>query len=51
MLRSLPPRVIGAETVNYVSNIYKYYVTYKLIAMQEEQRQKAKQTLEKTAAP
>ena len=33
---------IGAETVNYVSNIYKYYVAYKLIAEQEEQRRKAK---------
>ena len=42
---------IGAETVNYVSNIYKYYVAYKLIAMQEEQRQKAKQSLEEKTAP
>jgi len=23
---------IGAETVNYVSNIYKYYVAYKMVA-------------------
>ena len=37
--------------VNYVSNIYKYYVTYKLIALQEEQRQKAKQSLEDKTAP
>ena len=51
MLRSLPPRVIGAETVNYVSNIYKYYVAYKLIAVQEEQRQKARQSLENKTAP
>jgi membrane-bound lytic murein transglycosylase MltF len=42
---------IGAETVNYVSNIYKYYVAYKLIAMQEEQRQKAKESLQKKTAP
>jgi membrane-bound lytic murein transglycosylase MltF len=42
---------IGAETVNYVSNIYKYYVAYKLIAVQEEQRQKAKQSLEKKTGP
>jgi len=32
---------VGLETVEYVSNIYKYYVAYKLIAAQEEQRQKA----------
>jgi membrane-bound lytic murein transglycosylase MltF len=36
---------VGQETVNYVSNIYKYYVAYKLIAVQEEQRRKAKQSL------
>jgi len=36
---------VGAETVNYVSNIYKYYVAYKLIAVQEEQRRKAEQAL------
>jgi membrane-bound lytic murein transglycosylase MltF len=42
---------IGAETVNYVSNIYKYYVAYKLIAVQEKQRQKAKQSLEKKTGP
>jgi membrane-bound lytic murein transglycosylase MltF len=41
---------IGAETVNYASNIYKYYVAYKLIAVQEEQRQKARQSLENKAA-
>ena len=37
---------VGAETVNYVSNIYKYYVAYKLIALQEEQRRKAKESLQ-----
>jgi membrane-bound lytic murein transglycosylase MltF len=39
---------IGAETVNYVSNIYKYYVAYKLIAVQQEQRHKARETLQKS---
>jgi len=34
---------VGSETVNYVSNIYKYYVAYKLIAVQEEERDKARQ--------
>jgi membrane-bound lytic murein transglycosylase MltF len=29
-------RIVGAETVNYVSNIYKYYVAYSL-AMTEDQ--------------
>ena len=36
---------VGQETVNYVTNIYKYYVAYKLVAMQEEQRRKAKESL------
>jgi membrane-bound lytic murein transglycosylase MltF len=41
---------MGAETVNYVSNIYKYYVAYKLIAVQDEQRRKAKESFqEKTS--
>ena len=37
---------VGAETVNYVSNIYKYYVAYKLLAEQEEQRRKAKESMQ-----
>ena len=37
---------IGAETVTYVSNIYKYYVAYKLIAVQEEQRSRTKESLQ-----
>jgi membrane-bound lytic murein transglycosylase MltF len=36
---------VGQETVSYVTNIYKYYVAYKLIAVQEEQRRKAKESL------
>lgn len=36
---------IGMETVTYVSNIYKYYVTYKLIAAQDEQRRKARESI------
>ncbi len=31
-------REIGRETVQYVSNIYKYYVAYRLIMNQKEQR-------------
>ena len=33
---------IGQETVTYVSNIYKYYVAYKLALQQRELREKAK---------
>jgi membrane-bound lytic murein transglycosylase MltF len=33
---------IGRETVTYVSNIYKYYVTYKLIQDQAERRAAAR---------
>jgi membrane-bound lytic murein transglycosylase MltF len=35
-------REIGAETVQYVSNIYKYYVSYTLIAKQMEARRQAR---------
>jgi len=31
---------IGMETVTYVANIYKYYIAYKLVAQQEEERSK-----------
>jgi membrane-bound lytic murein transglycosylase MltF len=30
---------IGMETVTYVSNIYKYYLAYKLVAVREQERQ------------
>jgi membrane-bound lytic murein transglycosylase MltF len=33
---------IGRETVQYVSNIYKYYVAYRLAAEQSAERSKAK---------
>ena len=33
---------IGRETVTYVSNIYKYHVTYRLISAQQERRAAAK---------
>jgi membrane-bound lytic murein transglycosylase MltF len=33
---------VGRETVQYVSNIYKYYVAYKLVIDREAERQKAK---------
>jgi membrane-bound lytic murein transglycosylase MltF len=37
---------IGMETVTYVANIYKYYVAYKLVAQQQEEREKARQQLQ-----
>ncbi len=33
---------IGAETVNYVRNIYKYYVAYSLLTRQQEAREQVK---------
>jgi len=38
---------IGQETVQYVSNIYKYYVAYKMALAQAEIRAKAKQAVGK----
>jgi len=32
---------IGAETVTYVANIYKYYIAYKLILEAKEEREQA----------
>jgi membrane-bound lytic murein transglycosylase MltF len=34
-------KIIGRETVQYVSNIYKYYVAYALIREREDQKKKA----------
>jgi len=38
---------IGRETVTYVSNIYKYYITYRLLAAQRDRRDAAKAEVEK----
>jgi membrane-bound lytic murein transglycosylase MltF len=37
---------IGTETVTYVANIYKYYVAYKLVAVREEEKRKARESLQ-----
>jgi membrane-bound lytic murein transglycosylase MltF len=37
---------IGRETVTYVSNIYKYYVAYRLVMEQQQQRAAAKKSIE-----
>jgi membrane-bound lytic murein transglycosylase MltF len=39
--------VVGRETVQYVSNIYKYYVAYKLMMDQRDLRQRAREQLKK----
>ena len=41
----LAARKIGAETVTYVSNIFKYYVAYKLVQEEESAGKKVKETL------
>jgi membrane-bound lytic murein transglycosylase MltF len=40
---------IGRETVTYVSNIYKYYVAYRLIVEERDRREAAKASLKKTS--
>ena len=42
---------VGTETVTYVANLYKYYVAYKLVTEEQEQRRKAKESLQQGAAP
>lgn len=37
---------VGMETVTYVANIYKYYIAYKLVAQQQEERSKDLQQLQ-----
>ena len=39
---------IGRETVTYVSNIFKYYLTYRLIAEQQARREAAKTSVKKS---
>jgi len=36
-------RVIGRETVQYVSNIYKYYIAYHMVTEQTERKQQLMQ--------
>ena len=33
---------IGEETVTYISNIYKYYIAYKLVEEQRAEKEKAR---------
>ena len=41
---------IGRETVTYVSNIYKYYVAYRLVVEENERRNAAKADLKEDAS-
>lgn len=41
----LAARKIGSETVTYVSNIFKYYVAFKLVQEEEAEKSKAKESL------
>jgi hypothetical protein len=36
-------KVIGRETVQYVGNIYKYYVAYRIAAEREAEAEKARE--------
>jgi membrane-bound lytic murein transglycosylase MltF len=38
---------LGRETVQYVANIYKYYLAYQMIAEQHEEREKAKESVKR----
>jgi len=40
---------VGRETVQYVSNIYKYYLAYKMLTEQREERERVKQEIQKGA--
>ena len=42
---------IGAETVTYVSNIYKYYVAYKLAAEMQAERRQQRELLKVDGSP
>jgi membrane-bound lytic murein transglycosylase MltF len=33
-------KIIGRETVQYVRNIYKYYIAYRMVTQQRERKQK-----------
>jgi membrane-bound lytic murein transglycosylase MltF len=44
-VESVASERIGRETVTYVSNIYKYYVAYRLVVEENERRAAAKASL------
>ena len=38
--------IVGRETVQYVSNIYKYYIAYTLVTRQVEDNKRARKAIE-----
>jgi membrane-bound lytic murein transglycosylase MltF len=42
---------IGAETVTYVANIYKYYVAYRLAQTEQDARKQERDRLRARQAP
>jgi membrane-bound lytic murein transglycosylase MltF len=40
---------VGRETVQYVSNVYKYYLAYRMVVEQHQEREKAKEAVKKEA--
>jgi hypothetical protein len=40
--------IVGRETVQYVSNIYKYYVAYRLATERSQEPRKARETVAPT---
>jgi membrane-bound lytic murein transglycosylase MltF len=38
---------VGRETVQYVSNIYKYYIAYRLVLARQQERERAKGSIQK----
>jgi membrane-bound lytic murein transglycosylase MltF len=42
----LAARKVGSETVAYVSNIFKYYVAFKLVQEEEAEKSRAKESLQ-----
>ncbi len=40
-------RKVGRETVTYVSNIFKYYIAYKLVQQEHLERQRTKESFQK----
>jgi membrane-bound lytic murein transglycosylase MltF len=43
-------RIVGQETVQYVSNIYKYYIAYRLLTEREAKADEAKAAAGTTSA-
>ena len=41
----MPTKDIGQETVQYISDIFKYYVAYKMTLDQQPTREQAKQAV------